>query len=56
MIYFGNLFGNTFDAFPSRVRGRAAAGSSAPFELAFYLGSAWFMLPLRLRMLRDGGC
>ncbi|MHB1415212.1 MAG: carboxymuconolactone decarboxylase family protein [Chloroflexota bacterium] len=34
MISFGNLFGNTFDAFLSRLAGKPAAGSSPLGELA----------------------
>ena len=52
-IFFGNLFGNTFDAFPSRLAGRKAENSSALFELIFFVASAWFMLPLRW-LSRDG--
>ncbi|HSH27134.1 MAG TPA: carboxymuconolactone decarboxylase family protein [Wenzhouxiangella sp.] len=36
MIFFGNLLGNTFDAFPSRLKGRKAENSSAVFELLFF--------------------
>lgn len=47
MIYFGNLLGNTFDAFPSRLAGRPANNSSALFEFMFYLAVVWFMQPAK---------
>lgn len=47
MIFFGNLLGNTFDAFPSRLRGRKAENSSALFELVFFLATFWLMLPAK---------
>jgi AhpD family alkylhydroperoxidase len=47
MIFFGNLLGNTFDAFPARLAGRPAANGSAVFEAFFYLATAWFMLPTK---------
>lgn len=47
MIFFGNLLGNTFDAFPARLAGRPAANGSALFEALFYLATAWFMLPTK---------
>jgi len=52
-IFFGNLFGNTFDAFPSRLAWRPAENSSALFEFVFFVLGAWFMLPLRW-LSRDG--
>ncbi len=36
VIYFGNLLGNTFDAFPTRLARRSAENSSARFEFLFY--------------------
>ncbi len=45
VIFFGNLLGNTFDAFPERLKGQKAEGSSAVFELLFYIGTFWLMLP-----------
>ncbi len=47
MIFFGNLLGNTFDAFPARLAGRPAANGDALFEALFYLATAWFMLPTK---------
>ncbi len=50
MIFFGNLAGNTFDAFVSRFRGVKAEGSSVVFEALFFLISAPFMLPIKWKM------
>ncbi len=47
IIFFGSLLGNTFDAFPTRLRGQKAKGSSAVFELLFYLATFWLMLPAK---------
>jgi AhpD family alkylhydroperoxidase len=46
MIWFGNLSGNTFDAFLSRLKGQKAPGSNLLFELVFFILSAPFLLPL----------
>lgn len=46
MILFGNLAGNTFDAFLSRIKGEKAVGSNVFFEAAFFFVSAPFLLPL----------
>lgn len=43
MITFGNLYGNTFDAFLSRLRFRPAAGSSFTGELFVLFGSLVIM-------------
>jgi AhpD family alkylhydroperoxidase len=48
MIFFGNLFGNTWDAFLSRMKGSPAKNSSILFELFFALCSFWFMVPLMI--------
>ena len=47
MITFGNLSGNTFDAFLSRCKGVTAPDSSALFEFFFFLVSAPALLPMR---------
>jgi AhpD family alkylhydroperoxidase len=47
MITFGNLSGNTFDAFLSRLKGVKAPNSNAIFEFFFFLFSAPMLLPLR---------
>ncbi len=49
-IFFGNLLGNTFDAFPARLKGQKAPGSNALFELLFWIGTAWLMLPTKWLM------
>lgn len=41
MITFGNLYGNTFDAFLSRLSGRPAEGSSLWSELGVLTGVIW---------------
>ncbi|MCF6185734.1 MAG: carboxymuconolactone decarboxylase family protein [Bacteroidales bacterium] len=46
MIFFGNLSGNTFDAFISRLKGKKAENSNIIFEAVFFLLNAPFMLPL----------
>ena len=47
VIFFANLLGNTFDAFPNRLEGRKAENSSAVFELLFFLATFWLMLPAK---------
>ncbi len=44
-IYFGNLSGNTFDAFLYRLKGIKAPGSSVLFEFVFFILSAPILLP-----------
>ena len=44
-IYFGNLSGNTFDAFFSRLKGKKAKNSNAIFEFIFFLFSAPILWP-----------
>ena len=46
MIFFGNLSGNTFDAFLSRLKGNKAENSNVVFEAVFFILSAPFLLPL----------
>ena len=46
MIQFGNLVGNTFDAFLSRLRGRGDAEGSLLTELIVFLLFAPLLLPL----------
>ncbi len=46
MIFFGNLYGNTFDAFLSRFKGIKAEKSNIIFEFIFFLINIPFMLPL----------
>jgi AhpD family alkylhydroperoxidase len=42
-IYFGNLFGNTWDAVLSRFKGNPAKASSVTFEIVFFVLVFWFM-------------
>lgn len=44
-IYFGNLSGNTFDAFLYRLKGIKAPNSNFLFELVFFILSAPILLP-----------
>ena len=44
-IYFGNLSGNTFDAFLSRLKGVKAKNSNVVFEFFFFLCSAPILWP-----------
>jgi len=53
MIFFGNLFGNTFDAFISRISGVKPQSSSVVFETIFFIFTWWFMLPTRWLMERQ---
>ena len=46
MIFFGNLDGNTFDAFLSRLKGNKAENSNVFFEFFFFVVHTPFMLPL----------
>lgn len=46
LIYFGNLSGNTFDAFLSRLKGKPVHKSNVIFELLFFLLSAPILLPI----------
>ncbi len=47
VILFGNLLGNTFDAFPGRLKGQKAENSSALLELLFFLATFWLVLPVK---------
>lgn len=53
MIFFGNLAGNTFDAFISRLRGVKAPHSNALFEVIFFVLHAPVLLPLLPIMRQD---
>ena len=48
IIFFGNLSGNTFDAFLSRLKGVKAENSSVLFEFLFSLINAPVLIPLLL--------
>ncbi|MBN1416137.1 MAG: carboxymuconolactone decarboxylase family protein [Bacteroidales bacterium] len=45
LVYFGNLMGNTTDAFFSRCKGIPAENSNVVFEILFFLLTFWFMIP-----------
>ena len=45
-IFFGNLAGNTFDAFLSRFRGKKAENSNVLFELFFFIINFPVFFPL----------
>jgi AhpD family alkylhydroperoxidase len=45
-IFFGNLTGNTFDAFLSRMRGIKAENSNMAFEFIIFLLNFPFLFPL----------
>jgi len=53
MIFFGNLYGNTWDAVISRFQGRPAPGSNIIFEMVFFFLNALFMVPVMLKMRRN---
>lgn len=46
LINFGNLYGNTWDAVLSRLKGNPAEKSPVLFEFFFSLLSFWFMIPI----------
>jgi len=46
MIFFGNLQGNTFDAFLSRLKGNKAKNSNVIFETIFFILNAPLLLPI----------
>jgi AhpD family alkylhydroperoxidase len=46
MIFFGNLQGNTFDAFLSRLKGDKAKNSNVIFEVVFFIINAPLLLPI----------
>ena len=46
MIFFGNLYGNTLDAFLSRLKGIKAEGSNIVFEFFFFLINSPIILPI----------
>ena len=48
MISFGNLSGNTWDAFLSRFKGMPAKGSSVIFEFIFFLLTFPVMVPIMM--------
>ncbi len=53
MIFFGNLYGNTWDAVLSRFKGNPAKNSSLFFEFVFFLMNFWIMFPAMILMKSD---
>ena len=51
-IQFGNLCGNTFEAFLSRLKGNAARGSNPVFEILFFLLALPVLGPIHIHMRR----
>lgn len=50
MIYFGNLYGNTWDAVISRFRGMSVPNSNIIFEFFYFLVNAPLMFPAMILM------
>ncbi len=48
VIYFGNLYGNTWDAVLSRFKGVPAGNSNVVFELIYFLLNFPFMFPIMI--------
>jgi AhpD family alkylhydroperoxidase len=46
MIFFGNLLGNTYDAFLSRLKGNKAEDSNVCFETVFFIVNTPILLPM----------
>jgi len=54
MIFFGNLSGNTFDAFLSKLKGKKAKNSNVVFETLFFIVNAPFLdIGLALNKYRE---
>lgn len=53
MIFFGNLYGNTWDAVISRFKGNPAKDSDLFFEIGFFLMNFWIMFPAMILMKKD---
>jgi len=53
MIFFGNLYGNTWDAVISRFKGQAVNESSLIFEIFFFLLNFPVMFPAMLLVKKD---
>ena len=52
-VFFGNLYGNTWDAVLSRFKGVSAKGSNVLFELIFFLLNFWIMFPIMFLVKKD---
>ena len=53
MIFFGNLYGNTWDAVISRFKGKPAKNSCIIFEIFFFLLNFLIMFPAMLLLRKD---
>lgn len=53
LILWGNLLGNTYDAFLSRLKGSPAPGSNVIFETFFFIFSFPLLFPASLLMKKD---
>ena len=53
MISFGNLYGNTWDAVMSRLKGKPAPNSNIIFEIFYFLMNFLIMFPAMLQIRRD---
>ena len=53
MIFFGNLYGNTWDAAISRFNGKPAKNSCIIFEIFFFLLNFLIMFPAMLLLRKD---
>jgi AhpD family alkylhydroperoxidase len=53
MIFFGNLLGNTVDAFLSRINGIPADNSNVIFEVFFFIITAPLLFPAKWMMKAD---
>jgi len=54
-IFFGNLYGNTWDAVLSRCKGSPAENSNILFESFFFLLNFLIMFPAMILMKKDQG-
>jgi len=53
VIFFGNLYGNTWDAAISRFKGKPAPNSNIIFEIAYLLLNSIFLIPFTIIMHLD---
>jgi hypothetical protein len=53
MISFGNLYGNTWDAVISRLKGKPAPYSNILFEIFYFLLNFLIMIPAMFIIKKD---
>ncbi|MCK9309152.1 MAG: carboxymuconolactone decarboxylase family protein [Candidatus Cloacimonetes bacterium] len=53
LIFWGNLLGNTYDAFLSRLKGHPAPNSNAIFEFFFFIFAFPLLFPASLLLKKD---